>query len=317
MAHPPIALDEIRAAARRIAGRVRRTPMLGTEALKAKLPGDGSVVLKLESLQVTGSFKARGACSKLGTLTPAQIARGITTASGGNHGVAVAYAGWIARVPTTVFVPEGVSPLKAEKIKGWGAKLVVGGRHWHESNAAAQAFAGRDGVTYVHPFADRAVMAGQGTLAPEILGDDPAVDTVLVAIGGGGLVSGLASGLKALKPSLRVIGVEPVGAPTLYASLAAGEVVTLPAITTKVLTMAAQRTEQVNFDIARATVERVVLVTDDEMRDAARMLWLELGIAADLSGAASLAAILAGKYLPQAGERVCALVCGAGADGIT
>ena len=314
MTHRPISLDEIRDATQRISGKVRRTPMLAATALKSRLPGDGHVVLKLESLQVTGSFKARGACSKLGTLSREQIARGIVTASGGNHGIAVAYAGWLAGVPATIFVPDGVSPLKAEKITGWGAKLVVGGKHWSESNTAALAFTERERATYVHPFADRAVMAGQGTLAPELLGEDPAIDTVLVAIGGGGLVSGLASGLKALKPSLRVIGVEPVGAPTLHASLAAGEVVTLPAITTSVLTMAALRTDVLNFDIVRQTVERVVLIEDDDMRAAARLLWLELGIAADLSGAAAVAAILAGKYVPDAGERVCALVCGAGAD---
>lgn len=311
-----IPLADIQAASRRIAGKVRLTPTLLPTAMKTAVPGEGRLVMKLECLQVTGSFKARGASSKLGTLSPEQVKRGIITASGGNHGIAVAYAGWMAKVPTTIYVPEGVSPLKAEKIKGWGANLVLHGQHWNESNDAALKHAERDGLTYFHPFADAAVIAGQGTLALEILGQDPAIDTFLVAIGGGGLISGMASAIKAVKPSARVIGVEPVGAATLHDSLKAGRIVTLPAITTSVLTMAAQATEKINFDIAREAVEQVVLITDDDMRAAAKVLWLELGVAADLSGAAALAAILAEKYVPQKGERVCVLVCGAGADGV-
>jgi threonine dehydratase len=309
-----IPLQDIRAAAQRIAGKVRRTPMLAARSLHDRLPGD--IVLKVESLQVTGSFKARGATSKLGTLRPEQLKRGIVTASGGNHGIAVAYAGWLAKVPATVFVPEGVSPLKVEKIAGWGAKLAVHGKHFDEANREALGLAQREGLTYFHPYADKAVMAGQGTLGLEILAEDPSIDTFLIAIGGGGLVSGMASAIKALKPSARIVGVEPVGAPTMHDSLAAGKVVTLPAITTSVLTLAAQRTDEMNFTIVRDTVEKVVLITDDDMRAAARFLWLELGIAADLSGAAAMAAILAGKYAPRAGERVCVLVCGAGPDGI-
>lgn len=316
MTHRLIPLADIQAAHRRIAGRVRRTPMMAATALKTALPGGGPVILKLESLQATGSFKARGASNKLGTLDAKQIARGIVTASGGNHGIAVAYAGWMANVPATIFVPEGVSPLKAQKIEGYGARLVVGGKHFAEANAAALDLAKRDGLAYFHPYEDPAVIAGQGTLSLEILGDDPAIDTILVAVGGGGLIAGIASAAKAIKPSIRIVGIEPVGAPTLHEALKAGKVVTLPKITTSVLTMAALRTGEINFDITRQAVERVVLVTDDDMRAAARMLWMELGIAADLSGAASLAAIMAGAYVPQAGERVCALVCGAGPDGM-
>jgi threonine dehydratase len=316
MTDPLIPLADIRAAQRRIEGRVRRTPMMAAGPMKNALPGGGAIVMKLECLQATGSFKARGASNKLGMLDAAQVARGIVTASGGNHGIAVAYAGWMAKVPATVFVPEGVSPLKARKIEESGAKLVVGGQHFAEANAAALDLARQEGLAYFHPYEDPAVIAGQGTLSLEILADDPAVDTILVAIGGGGLIAGVASAAKTLKPSVRIVGVEPVGAPTLHDSLKAGQVVTLPRLTTSVLTMAASRTGQINFDIARRAVERVVLVTDDDMRAAARLLWMELGIAADLSGAAALAAILAGQYVPQPGERVCALVCGAGSDGM-
>ncbi len=310
-----IGLDDVRAAAARIEGRVRRTPLLAAAPMQrgiARL----DLVLKLECLQVTGSFKARGAISKLGTLTKAEVGRGIVTASGGNHGAAVAYAGWVAGTPTTVFVPANVAPLKAAKIERFGARLEVVGEVWDESNEAALARAGRDGLTYIHPFADPAVIAGQGTLALEILTDAPDLDALIVAIGGGGLISGIAVAAKALRPEIRIIGVEPEGAPTLHASVQAGQVVELAAITTRVPTMAARRTEPLNLELVQRHVEQIVLVSDDEMQDAARLLWLEHGLAVDLSGAAALAALLTGKVRPRPGEKVCALISGAGSDGL-
>jgi threonine dehydratase len=306
-----ISLEDVRAAAVRIKGAVRTTPIV---AAAPAIAGDGNILLKLECLQVTGSFKARGAISKLRTLAPESIARGIVTASGGNHGIAVAYAGLLAGVPAAIYVPDGVSPAKAEKIKRYGADLRVHGRFWDESNQAALARAA-EGLTYFHPFADDAVLAGQGTVALEMLDQAPEVDTILIAIGGGGLVGGMSVAAKAIKPGVRIIGVEPVGAATLHDSLAAGHVVELAAITTKVPTLAARKTEEVNFEIARKHVERVVLIEDEHMYDACRWLWRELGIAADPSGAAAVAALLQRRYVPRAGETVCALVCGAGAEG--
>jgi threonine dehydratase len=309
-----LTIDDVTAAAGRIAGKVRRTPVLRPEPCRAPLPL--GLVLKLEQLQVTGSFKARGALNKLLTLDPDALRAGLVTASGGNHGAAVAHAGWRAGIPTTVFVPSGVSPLKAAKIEGWGARLVVEGRYWDEANAAALRFAAAERAAYVHPFADPAVAAGQGTVALEVLEDAPEVDTLLVAIGGGGLIAGMAVAAKALKPAVRVVGVEPVGCPTMHASLAAGRVVALDRVETVVPTLAARSTDTMNLEVCRRLVDRVVLVSDEAMLGAARALWLELGIAADMSGAASVAALLAGAYAPEAGERVCALVCGAGADGV-
>jgi threonine dehydratase len=311
-----IELDDVRAAAKRIRGRVRRTPLLAAAPMRSRIADGYELALKLECLQVTGSFKARGAISKLASLSAAEVARGLITASGGNHGAAVAYAGWVAGTPATVFVPDNVAPLKARKIEGWGARLLVAGSVWDESNRAALALAEREGLTYVHPFADPAVMAGQGTVALEILEQDPEIDTLLVAIGGGGLIAGIAVAAKALKPEIRIIGVEPEGAPTLYASVRAGRVVELAEITTAVPTMAARRTEAVNLDLVQRHVEDILLVTDDEMRAAARLLWLEHGLAADLSGAASLALLTTGKFRPRPGAKVCALICGAGTDGL-
>ncbi len=310
-----LSLADVEAAAKRIAGKVRQTPLIDSAPLRRPL-GEGPVSFKLECLQVTGSFKARGAISKLMTLSEAEIARGLVTASGGNHGLAIAYAGWLIGRPSTIFVPENVSPAKAAKIREWGAELVITGKVWDEANEAALRHVERTGSTYVHPFADPAIMAGQGTIALELFAQDPKIDTLLVAIGGGGLISGIATAAKALNPHIRIVGVEPYGAPTLHAALAAGRVVTLPEITTKVPTMAARRTEEVNFEIVRRYVEEIALVSDEEMHAAAAWLWFECGIAVDLSGAAAVAALQTGRVKAEAGRRTCALVCGAGADGI-
>ncbi len=252
--------------------------------------------------------------SKLRSLPPEQLRRGVTAASGGNHGVAVAYAAARAGVPATIFVPETVSPLKAEKIRRWGAELVVTGTVWDDTNRAALAFVEEHGVAYFHPFGDPAVVAGQGTIAREVLDADPAVTTFIVAIGGGGLISGIAVAAKAARPDIRIIGVEPVGAPTLHASRAAGAVVTLPEVTTVVPTMAAKRTVPGVFEIVERLVDDLVLVTDDDLRAAARLLWMELGLAVDLSGAAAIAALMAGHITMRPNERLCALICGAGRD---
>ena len=310
-----LSLDDVRAAAARIAGKVRRTPLIAAAPSKRSL-GDGVVSYKLECLQVTGSFKSRGAISKLATLSASEIAKGLVTASGGNHGLAIAYAGWLTGRPATIFVPENVSPAKAAKIKEWGAELIVTGTVWDEANRAAMTHVARTGATYVHPFADPAIIAGQGTIALELFEDDKAIDTLIVAIGGGGLIAGIATAAKALNPRIRIIGVEPTGAPTLHASLAAGRIVELAEITTIVPTMAARKTEAINFEIIRRHVEEIVLVSDEEMREAARYLWFDSGLAVDLSGAAAVAALLTGRVRAEAGSRTCALVCGAGADGI-
>ena len=311
-----ITLDDVQQADERIAPYVRRTPLVAARCLKDDPCKDGELLLKLECLQATGSFKARGAANKLLSLTSEEVRRGIITASGGNHGLATAYAGWLGKTRTTVYLPESASREKAAKIATWGATVVVKGRHWDDANREALAVADREGLTYFHPFADPVVIAGQGTTALEMLTQVPDVDDVLVAIGGGGLISGVALTVKALRPAARIIGIEPTGAPTLYESVNAGRVVELSGITTSVPTLAARKTEQINFEIVRQCVEEIVLVTDDAMREAARWLWFEMGLATDLSGAASLAAVRSGKVPLAAGRKVCALVCGAGSDGL-
>lgn len=311
-----IALEDIRTAAARIEGNVRRTPMIAAGNLKTPLAGGVDLVLKLELLQVTGSFKARGATNRLLSLDPAALKHGIVTASGGNHGIATARAGFMAGVPTTIFLPTNASPAKIEKLRAWGAATHIVGSAWHESNEAAQAFVRETGAVYFHPFADPAVVAGQGTVGLEILDQMPDVTTVLVAMGGGGLVSGVATAIKALAPHVRVVGIEATGSPVLLRALEAGRNVALDKVTTSVATMACAKTDDRIFDIVRDKVDEIVLVDDDEMLRAARSLWFEMGLAADLSGAAAIAALAEGRVRLKQGERVCAIVCGAGPDAI-
>jgi threonine dehydratase len=310
-----IDLQDIEQARRLLAGHVRRTPLVPAVALSRPLPGGGALTLKLESLQVTGSFKARGATYKALTLPPEAAGRGLVTASGGNHGLGVAYAGRLIGAPVTIYLPANAPASKAERLERWGARVVRAGTVWDEADAEARRAAERDGLTYLHAFADPAVIAGQGTVGLEILEDAPETDLLLVAIGGGGLIAGVATAAKALRPSLRVVGVEPTGAPTLYESLRAGAVIELDRITTAANTLAPRRSAEINLAIIRETVDEIVLVTDEEMRDAARWLWFEMGIAAELSGAAAVAALLSGRAGAGA-LRTCALVCGAGTDGL-
>jgi threonine dehydratase len=312
----PVTLDDIEAARRRLMGRVRRTPLIAAAPVRQRWPGPAELFLKLEHLQIVGSFKARGAVNKLLSLPLEAVARGLVTASGGNHGLGVAYAGWLAQVPTTIYLPRSTPSAKAASLAAWGARAVVEGDAWDDANRAALAVAEADGgPTYIHPFADPVVIAGQGTIGLEIVEDLPDVDVLVVAIGGGGLISGVAVAASALRPSIRVIGVEPTGAPTLYESLREGRLVELPRITTAAGTLAPRRSSAINLDTIRQTVEKIVLVSDDDMRAAARWLWDELHVPVELSGAAAVAAVLTGRV--RAGnERVCALVCGAGTDGL-
>ena len=309
-------IDEVRAAAARIRGLVRKTPLVTAAPLREQPDVAGGLLLKLESLQVTGSFKARGAINAVFALSPAALERGVTTASGGNHGLAVAYAGWAAGVPATIFLPCSVAPDKLAKFARWGARVEVSGEVWDDSNLAALRHAEAEGLSYIHPFADPAVIAGQGTIALEVLEEAPDLDTLIVAIGGGGLISGIALAARTLRPGIRIIGVEPTGAPTLHDSLAIGRLVELARLDTAAVTLAPRRSAEMNFAIVRECVEQVLLVEDRDMREAARWLWRELGVGVELSGAAAVAALLAGAYRPAPGERVCAIVCGSGTDGV-
>lgn len=310
-----IGVAEIEAARQRTAGAVRRTPMLRLGPARQRPGGAAELLLKLESLQVTGSFKVRGAMNMVLTTPADERRRGLITASGGNHGLGVAYAGHTTGTPTTVYLPRSTPPAKAEKLRGWGATVLYEGEVWDDANRAALQAAERTGALYVHPFADPRVLAGQGSLGLEIIEEAPDLEVLLVAIGGGGLISGVALAAHARNPRLRIIGVEPVGAPTLYESVKAGRVIELPGVHTAAGTLAPRKSAQLNLDIIREHVAEIVLVEDEQMRAAARWLYAECGVATELSGAAAVAALLSERVQVAPTTRVCAIVCGAGSDG--
>ena len=190
-----VTLQDIETAHARIKDRIRRTPFLRARYIKTPLH-PGELLLKLENLQVTGSFKARGATNALLSLSPAEISAGIITASGGNHGLAVAFAGWSAGTRAVVYLPENTPPQKADKLRKWGAEVVIEGAVWDDANEAALIRAEAEGLTYLHPFANPNVIAGQGTIGLEMMKQSSHCDVALVAIGGGGLISGVATALK-------------------------------------------------------------------------------------------------------------------------
>ncbi len=265
---------------------------------------------------MTGSFKVRGALNKVLSLTADQLEAGLITASGGNHGLGLSYAGRLSQARTLIYVPQNTPRTKAHRIEQWGAQVVFAGSVWDDAHRLAQEVAEIKGFTYVHPFADELVIAGQGTIALEILQDLPDVDVLLAAIGGGGMISGIALAAKTLNPRIKVIGVEPRGAATLYNSLRRGQVMELDEITTRASSLAARSTTQLNFEMVQRYVDSITLVSDHEMHKAANWLWHEAGVAAGLSSAASVAALFTGQVQVKAGGIVCAIVCGAGRDGL-
>ncbi len=311
----PVTLAEIEAAAGRLAGRIRRTPLIELVSTTTAVT-EGELLLKLENLQISGSFKVRGATNTLLSLPPGEIERGLITASGGNHGLGVAAAARAAGAPATIYLPRNTPQAKAAQLAAWGAEVVFEGAVWDDANRRALVVAAERGLAYVHPFAAPTVIAGQGTVGLEILADAPDLDTLVVAIGGGGLMSGISTAVMTRRPAVRVIGVVPVGGATLRESVAAGRPIELPGIDTAANTLAPRCSEQINLDIIARFVDDIVLVSDQAMRDAARWLWFEAGIVVELAAAASIAALMTGAVTTRTGERVCALICGAGTDGM-
>lgn len=301
--------DDIRTAARRLAPVVRRTPVIDLHP--TALGSSRSVSLKLESMQVSGSFKIRGAANKLLSLRPEELARGVTTASGGNHGSGVAHAAAALGVPATVFVPVGTPAFKQAAIRSRGADVVVIGETWDEADRHARGVAAQRGAVYVHPFADPMVVAGQGTVGLELLEQVAPPDILLVAIGGGGLIGGVSVAVHDLRPDVRIIGVEPAGAPTMLESVRLGRVAELPGLTTRAGSLAPRRTTEANLALVQRHVEQIVLVSDAEMQAAVEWLDDELASSVELGGAAAIAALLSNK-VDVTGAAVCAIVCGRG-----
>ena len=303
--------SDIRLAHWRIAPHIRRTPILD---IASPIAGAPPVSLKLESLQHSGSFKARGAFNNL--LTRPAPAAGCATASGGNHGAAVAYAARELGVRARVFVPEIATPAKVAKIRAYGAEAVVGGANYAAAQTRCDAYVRESGALAIHPYDAPETIAGAGTVALEWEEDLerfslPALDAVLVAVGGGGLIAGVAGWFAS---RIKVIGVEPEGSRALHAALEAGAPVDVAVDSIAADSLGAKRVGDLNFKIAREFVSEVVLVSDVAIVEAQRRLWAEASIVAEPGGAAAFAALASGAFRPREGERVGILVCGANAD---
>lgn len=309
---PMLTLQDVRDAAGRIAGRVHHTPLLSSTQLGRRV--DAKLWLKAESLQKTGSFKARGVLNRLAVLTPEERARGVVTVSAGNHAQALAWGAAAAGVHATVVMFSKAPATKVAASRGYGAEVVLHGASNAEAFQRARELERERGLVFVHPFDDVYVAAGAGTVGLEILDDLPDADVLVVPIGGGGLIAGIASAVKALRPSIRVYGVEPEGSAVMRKSLDAGRPLHLDKVETIADGLGAPMTEQLPFDVVRQLVDDVVLVTDDEIRMAMRELALYAKLVAEPAGAAATAAILTGRVPISAGARVVSVVSGGNVD---
>jgi threonine dehydratase len=289
---------------RLIRPHIRRTPVV--EVAGADFGLDGvSVILKLELLQHAGSFKPRGAFANL--LMREVPPAGVVAASGGNHGAALAFAARKLGKPAKIFVPRVASPAKIARIRGYGADLVVTGEHYDEALAASQSWAAQSGAMAVHAYDQVETILGQGSVGLEFEEQDPALDTLLVAVGGGGLLGGIAAWYSG---RIKIVGVEPEAAPTLTRALEAGHPVDAEAGGIAADSLAPKRVGELLFPLAQSYMDRVLLVSDEAIRAAQQTLWSVLRVAAEPGGAAALAALLNGRYQPTSGERVGVLVCG-------
>jgi threonine dehydratase len=301
----------IEATALRIAPHVRRTPVLQVDGADFGLPGV-PLVFKLEYLQHAGSFKARGAFNHLLTRDVPRV--GVAAASGGNHGAAVAYAAGQLKVPATIFVPKVASPTKVEQIRAYGATLKIVGERYVDALAASEAFVQASGALPIHAYDQVQTLQGQATVGLEFERDAPDLDLLLVSVGGGGLIGGIAAWTQG---RTRLIGVEPELAPTLTHALQAGEPVDAPAGGIAADSLAPRRIGSLAFQIAQRHVERTVLVSDDAIRDAQRALWRVLRVVVEPGGAAAMAALLGGAVLPERGQTVGVLLCGANTTAVS
>jgi threonine dehydratase len=310
--HTFVARDRIAEVERLIRPYIRRTPLVAIEAADFGLP-PFPLHLKLELMQHSGSFKARGAFANL--LLRDVPAAGVVAASGGNHGVAVAYAGQRLGIRATIFVPTITSPAKVDRIRAYGAEIVVSGDRYDDALAVSQQRIAETGARGVHAFDQIETLLGQGTVGLEIEADAPDADTLLLAVGGGGLIGGVASWLGG---RMKIVAVESDCAPTLHAAFAAGQPVDAPTGGIAADSLAPKRVGDLAFPIVQAHVEpKVVLVTDDEIRQAQVALWAVLRIVAEPGGAAAFAALLSQRYRPAPGERVAVLVCGGNTTAVT
>ena len=306
-----VGVAAVEAARARITPYVRHTPLVPLPYAQSDLPPQ--LRLKLENLQVSGSFKARGAFNNLLQASPEQRGRGVIVASGGNHGLAIAHAARTLGMPATVFLPTTASPDRVQRIAAQGAAIVRSGDNPSDTLLDALEVANREGLLYVHPFDAERTLEGTGTLGLELLEDMPELDCVLVAIGGGGLIGGMAAMLKQRRPDIRVIGVEPTGAAKMQASLRAGALVELPGVRTIADTLAPRAVSERTLWLAERYVDEVLLVDDAQLVDAMRWLWSECNQLVEPAGAAVIAAARANRTVIAQYRQPVAVICGGNA----
>ncbi|MGD9715416.1 MAG: threonine/serine dehydratase [Thermomicrobiales bacterium] len=295
----------------RIGDRVNRTPMLASDSLSLRTGVRLSI--KAESLQRTGAFKVRGALNAVSLLTDDQRRRGVVTFSAGNHGAGLAYAAYQLGAACTVFMAKGAVASKVEAIRGFGADVSMHPTI-QDAFAAMEATVAESGVVFVSPFGDPAIVAGQGTVGLEILEDFPEVEQIIVPIGGGGLISGIATVMAERKPEVRIIGVEPEGAPTMTLALEAGRPVRLETVATMADGLAAPFTSELNLDIVQRLVDDVVLVTEDEIASAVRLAAQQTKLVVEPASAAGLAALTTGKSAVPTGAPTVIIFTGGNID---
>ncbi|MFG1616525.1 threo-3-hydroxy-L-aspartate ammonia-lyase [Nonomuraea wenchangensis] len=307
----PVTLDDVHDAAARLKGVAHRTPVLRSRTLDA-LAG-AEVFVKCENLQRVGAFKFRGAYNAISRLTPEQLARGIATYSSGNHAQAVALAARELGSSAVIVMPEDTPLLKREATAGYGAEIVTYDRYTGDRVAIGEALAAERGLTLIPPYEHPHVIAGQGTATLELIEEAGELDALVVPIGGGGLIAGSATAAKGLLPGIRVIGVEPEAGDDTKRSLAAGERVSIPIPRTIADGMAAEIPGELTFSINRRLVDEVVLVSDDEIRQAMRTAFERMKTVVEPSGATPLAALLAGR-LGEPPRRVGVILSGGNVD---
>jgi threonine dehydratase len=304
--------ETFEAARERVAPVVHRTPVLPSTSLSHET--GYRVLLKAECLQRTGSYKIRGPANKLPQLTREQQRAGVITSSAGNHAQGVALAARELGIPAVVVMASGATPAKVAATRAYGAEVVLHGRIWDEANVEAQRIGAERGLTFVHPFDDVQLIAGQGTVGLEILEDVPEVDVVVVPIGGGGLISGVSAAIRTRNPSVRVIGVESAGAPAMQESLERGERVTLGEMSCSIDGLKVQRVGENTFLVAREYVEKVVSVPDERIFDAVLWTMSRCKLVVEGAAAAPVAALLENLVDADPGATVVCVISGGNLD---
>jgi threonine dehydratase len=302
----------VQAARARIAGRVHVTPTMTSSMLGARV--GVRLFHKCENFQKTGSFKSRGALNKVGDLGEDARRRGVVTFSAGNHAQALAWAARAANVACTVVMPTWATATKVDASRGYGAEVVLHGTSGIEALAKANELVSQRGLVFVHPFDDELIAAGQGTAALELLEQTEGLDVVVVPIGGGGLIAGIATAVKGISPRTRIYGIEPEGAAAMRASLDAGRPVRLDAVKTIADGLAAPMAGTLNYDVVRRLVDDVILVSDAVIADGLRELVTYTKLLAEPAGATATAALLSGAVPVKPGERVACIVSGGNVD---